>query len=141
MAAIEVAGFGQRKFQSERCRNQSGTKERGSEVQVSQGVGDSNRRERDRSGRKNSCKEHWLMEHHPWERHSLWKCFRGYECKARRHLSVIRKELLGSHDVITFGWDLADHVDQTLLLYNQEAKTWKFYQSLMQGRKKASLFC
>ena len=44
---------------------------------------------------------------------------------------MIRKELLGPHDVITFGWDLADHVDQTLLLYNQEAKTWKDCQSLM----------
>lgn len=29
---------------------------------------------------------------------------------------MVRKELLGSHDVIMFGWDLADHIDQTLIL-------------------------
>lgn len=35
-------------------------------------VRDSNMREKDRSGRKNSCKDHELRtKHHPWKHHSL----------------------------------------------------------------------
>lgn len=33
---------------------------------------------------------------------------------------MIRKELLGSHDVITFGQDLAGHVDQTLITIRKQ---------------------
>lgn len=71
MAAIEVAGLGQkvpvREMQKsvwnkgKRLRSIGELRVRGS-----------NRRERDRSGRKNSCKEHGLrMKHRQRECHSL----------------------------------------------------------------------